>query len=110
MKKLFLLLVAVITMSLTALAQDQKVRGIVFGVYNGAEPLVGATVKGVGTNIGVTTDINGVFDIILPVTVKKIQVSYVGMRTQEFDITPGQEMVVTLEGELDCRDGIRREA
>lgn len=99
MKKLFLLLVAVITMSLTALAQDQKVSGIVFGVYNGAEPLVGATVKGVGTNIGVTTDINGVFDIILPVTVKKIQVSYVGMRTQEFDITPGQEMVVTLEGE-----------
>lgn len=99
MKRLFLLLVAVITISLSVLAQDRQVKGIVFGAYNGNEPLVGATVMGVGTKIGVVTDINGVFDITLPTTVKKILVSYVGMRPQEFDIIPGQEMVVTLESE-----------
>lgn len=99
MKRIILLLVAVITMSLSVSAQDRTVRGIVFGVYNGSDPLVGATVMGVGTNIGVTTDINGVFDIKLPESVKKILVSYVGMKSQEFDITPGQEMVVTLESE-----------
>ena len=99
MKRIILLLVAVITMSLSVMSQDRNVKGIVFGVYNGADPLVGATVMGVGTNIGVTTDINGVFDIKLPVSVTKILVSYVGMKSQEFDITPGQEMVVTLESE-----------
>ena len=54
---------------------------------------------GVGTNIGVTTDINGVFDITLPESVKKILVSYVGMKPQEFDITPDKEMVVTLQSD-----------
>ena len=99
MKKLFLLLVAVITMSVTALAQqNQRVTGIVFGVDSG-EPLVGATVMGVGTQIGTVTNIDGVFDMLLPTTVKKISVSYVGMRTQEFDVTPGQQMSVTLESD-----------
>ncbi len=88
MKRIVLLLVAAITMSLSLSAQNRTVRGIVFGVYNGTDPLVGATVMGVGTNIGVTTDINGVFDITLPESVKKILVSYVGMKPQEFDITP----------------------
>lgn len=99
MKRIVLLLVAVITMSLSLSAQNRTVRGIVFGVYNGADPLVGATVMGVGTNIGVTTDINGVFDITLPESVKKILVSYVGMKPQEFDITPDKEMVVTLDSD-----------
>lgn len=86
-------------MSLSLSAQNRTVRGIVFGVYNGTDPLVGATVMGVGTNIGVTTDINGVFDITLPESVKKILVSYVGMKPQEFDITPDKEMVVTLQSD-----------
>ena len=99
MKRIVLLLVAAITMSLSLSAQNRTVRGIVFGVYNGTDPLVGATVMGVGTNIGVTTDINGVFDITLPESVKKILVSYVGMKPQEFDITPDKEMVVTLQSD-----------
>ena len=97
MKKLLLLLVVVITMSVTAFAQNQRVTGIVFGEDSG-EPLVGATVMGVGTQIGTVTNIDGVFDILLPMDVKKISISYVGMRTQEFDITPGQ-MAVTLESD-----------
>ena len=52
MKRIVLLLVAAITMSLSLSAQNRTVRGIVFGVYNGTDPLVGATVMGVGTNIG----------------------------------------------------------
>ena len=99
MKRIVLILVAAITMSLSLSAQNRTVRGIVFGVYNGTDPLVGATVMGVGTNIGVTTDINGVFDITLPESVKKILVSYVGMKPQEFDITPDKEMVVTLQSD-----------
>ena len=95
MKKLFLLLVTIFAISVTALAQSQRVTGIVFGEDSG-EPLVGATVMGVGTQTGTVTNIDGVFDMLLPESVKKISVSYVGMRTQEFDITPGSQMVINL--------------
>lgn len=95
MKKLFLLLVTIFAISVTALAQSQRVTGIVFGEDSG-EPLVGATVMGVGTQTGTVTNIDGVFDMLLPESVKKISVSYVGMRTQEFDITPGSQMVFNL--------------
>ena len=102
MKKLLFLLVAVFAISLSALAQSRNVKGVVYGAYKDSEPLVGATVTGVGTSIGTVTDIDGAFDLVLPESVQKISVSYVGMRTQEFDIIPG-EMSVTLqpEGTLD---------
>ena len=51
MKKLLLLFVAVMTMTLSVSAQNQRVTGIVFGDDTG-EPLVGATVVGVGTSEG----------------------------------------------------------
>lgn len=94
MKKLLLLFVAVMAMSLNAWAQNQRVTGIVFGDDTG-EPLVGATVVGVGSNVGALTNVDGVFDLLLPPDVKEIEVSYVGMKTVKMPITPGQ-MAVTL--------------
>lgn len=95
MKKLFLLLTAIITLSFTGVAQQRTVRGVVFSAENG-ETLIGATVMGVGTTIGTATDMDGHFAITLPDRVKKLQVSYVGMVTKEVEIT-GQEMVIELE-------------
>ena len=94
MKKLLLLFVAVMTMTLSVSAQNQRVTGIVFGDDTG-EPLVGATVVGVGTSEGTLTNLDGVFDLLLPMNVKQISISYVGMKTEVVDITPGQ-MSVTL--------------
>ncbi len=96
MKKLFLLLAALITFSISAMAQDVRVTGTVYGADNG-EPLVGATVLGVGTSIGTVTDIDGNFALSLPAKVKKLSVSYVGMETKEVNVTPGTPMTIQLE-------------
>lgn len=96
MKKLLLLLAAVITFTLSAMAQNQRVTGVVYG-SDSDDPLVGATVVGVGTSVGTVTDIDGNFSLSLPASVKKLSVSYVGMKTQEVAITPGTPMTITLE-------------
>ncbi|MDE6556011.1 MAG: TonB-dependent receptor [Duncaniella sp.] len=94
MKKLLLLFAAVITFALSAAAQNRTVTGEV--TSSDGEPLIGATVLGVGTQIGVTTDFDGNFSLSLPTSVKKIEVSYVGMKSKTVDITPGK-MLITLE-------------
>lgn len=63
----------------TALAQTQ-VTGTVVSGDNG-EPVIGASVKVVGTTQGTVTDIDGKFKITVPAN-SKIEVSYVGMRTK----------------------------
>ena len=87
MKKLFLLLAALIT-TIAVMAQNQTVSGTVTSAENG-EPLIGATVMGVGTKIGTSTDIDGNFTLTLPSTVTKLQVSYVSMKTTDVTIVPG---------------------
>ncbi len=94
MKKLFLLLAALIT-TITVMAQNQTVSGTVTSADG--EPLTGATVMGVGTTIGTATDVDGNFTLSLPAKVKKLQVAYVGMNTREVNITPGK-MTIVLDG------------
>lgn len=96
MKKLFLLLTVIITFAISMAAQDQRVTGVVVNADDG-EPIVGATVMGVGTKIGVTTGIDGDFSLVLPASAKKLSVSFVGMKTHEVNITPGK-MTISLEG------------
>ena len=94
MKKLFLLLAALIT-TITVMAQNQTVSGTVTSADG--EPLAGATVMGVGTTIGTATDVDGNFTLSLPAKVKKLHVSYVGMNSRDIDITPGK-MTIVLDG------------
>ncbi|WP_304649410.1 TonB-dependent receptor [uncultured Duncaniella sp.] len=95
MKKLFLLLAALIT-TFAVMAQNQTVNGTVTSADG--EPLIGATVMGVGTQMGTATDVDGNFTLTLPATVKKLQGSYVGMTTKDGNITPGQKMNIVLDG------------
>ena len=89
MKKLFLLLVAVLSISLCASAQTRTVKGTV--VYAGdQEPLPGATILPVGGGNGVATDIDGNFTLEVPAKVTKLNVSYVGMVTKQVAITSGE--------------------
>ena len=94
MKKLFLLLLAVLSISLCASAQNRTVRGTV--VYAGdQEPLPGATIIPVGGGNGVATDIDGKFTLEVPAKVTKLNVSYVGMVTKQVTIT-SDEMRIEL--------------
>ncbi len=91
MKKLFLLLLTVVAFTLSASAQ-RTVTGTV--VYAGdGEPLPGATVLPVGGGNGVATDLDGKFTLQVSDKVTKLNVSYVGMLTQQVNITSGEMLI-----------------
>lgn len=62
-----------------ALAQTQ-VTGTVTAAEDGA-PIIGATIKVVGTKTGTVTDMNGNFKMDVPANAK-LEVSYIGMTTK----------------------------
>ncbi len=101
MRKLFLLLMAIYGIAMSAMAQNRSIHGIVIsGDEN--DPIVGATVMVTGTNLGTTTDIDGKFTINnVPASAKTLKVSYVGMTSQEVPITNGEiKIVLSLSSDL----------
>lgn len=92
MKKLFLLLVAVLTIGLCASAQTRTVKGTVLDATND-EPLIGASVTAHGATTGVATDGNGEFSITVPTSVTKLTVSYVGYVTSHVNVGTGNVVV-----------------
>lgn len=94
MKKLFLLLLTVMTLSLCASAQTRVVRGTVLDAENN-EPLIGVSVSA-GTGYGAATDVNGEFAVTVPASATQLTVSYVGYETQTVAIT-GRDLTVLLQ-------------
>lgn len=93
MKKLFLLLLMVATMSV-AFAQNRTISGVV--TYSGdGEPLAGATIMPIGGGHGCATDVDGKFTLSVPANVKKVRVTFVGMLTQEVPV--GQDMKIVMD-------------
>lgn len=92
MKKLVFSLLAVGTMAATAHA-DQTITGRV--TYQGDKsPLIGATIQPVGGGHGTATDLDGNFTITVADNVKYINVSYVGLKTQQ--VAVGKNVSVEL--------------
>ncbi|MDE6135572.1 MAG: SusC/RagA family TonB-linked outer membrane protein [Muribaculaceae bacterium] len=88
MKKLLLLLVTVLTISLCASAQMRTVKGIVLDAEND-EPLIGVSVTAGSGTVGVATDVDGRFAIQVPANVTHLSVSYVGFKPQTVKIGSG---------------------
>ena len=85
-------------------AQTSNVTGIVMGEEDGL-PVVGATVLVTGTTIGTITDIDGKFTLSnLPGSAKTLQISYIGMKTQEVPIKP--DMHITLKSDAQQMDEV----
>ena len=101
MKKLFLLLVAIVAVALGAQAQGREVYGIVTSGDDN-EPIVGASVMVTGTTLGTTTDVDGKFRIQnVPSSAKTLKVTYVGMTTKEVPISKGEiKIVLGLNSEI----------
>lgn len=74
-------LAALFLMVGTALAQT-KVNGTVVSQEDG-EPVIGASVLVVGTNVGTVTDANGQFSLTCPAGKNTLRISYVGMEPLE---------------------------
>lgn len=104
MKKLCVLLLTVLTVTLGALAQSATdVSGIVLSAEEN-EPVVGATVMVRGTNVGTMTDVDGKFRLKAPAGSKTLIVSYVGMHTQEVAVAP--TVRVLLENDAQALDEV----
>lgn len=96
MKRLFLLLAAIVTFAVGAVAQSatEAVEGTVRDAHDG-QPVIGATIKVDGTSAGAVTDVEGKFALKVPSSAKTITVSSLGYTTLQVRITP--KMVISLE-------------
>ena len=92
-KRLTLILASLFLCVGMALAQT-AVTGTVVSQEDG-QPVIGATVRVAGTQTGTVTDADGRFSLSLPSGHNKLQVSYVGMETQEVTVR-GRNVNVTL--------------
>lgn len=103
MRKLFLLLMAVLacTWSLPALART--VKGTVLDAANN-EPLIGATIMPVGGGQGTAADIDGNFTLDIPDNVKQVSVSYVGYQSKTVPVSA--DMHIYLESTSTSLDDV----
>ena len=87
MKKI--IAIAVLLMAVVAVqAQNVTVTGTVLD-ENG-EPMIGASVKPVGTQGGTVTDLDGNYALSLSPSIKQVEVSYIGYRVQKVTIKNGR--------------------
>ena len=85
---------------LSASAQQKAVSGTVTSAIEGEGLMVGVTVFVQGTTIGTTTDIDGKYALVVPSDASTLVFSYVGMKTQEVDISGRDVINVVMESEL----------
>ena len=92
-KKLTMFLAALLLSAVGAVAQTQ-VNGTVVSQDDG-EPVVGATVMVVGTQVGAVTDINGKFSLTCPKGRNTLRITYVGMQPIEVGARPNMRILLT---------------
>ena len=99
-RKLFLLLVAVLT-SVAAMAQGHKISGKV--VDANGEPLLGAGVVVQGTTTGTVTDLDGLFELNVPAGAI-LEVSSIGYKTVTLPVGNQTKFEITLEDDTEMLD------
>ncbi len=102
-RKLVLSLIAVLSVSLMAFAQNKQVSGTVTDA-NGA-PVVGATVMVVGTSTGTTTVADGSFSVSAPAN-GTLEVSFIGYETQQVAIAGMTNVKVVLKEDTHAIDDV----
>lgn len=92
-RRLLLIIISLICLVGRVKAQS-TVSGQVISSENG-EPLVGATVRVIGTNTGTITDTQGRYSVQMPVGASKLDISYIGMVSKT--ITGGRNVKTILD-------------
>lgn len=99
-RKLMLLLACLFVGIGLVTAQTQKVTGVVVSEEDG-QPVIGASVLVKGTQIGTITGVDGDFTLPnVPSSAKTLQISFIGMQTQEVDIKPSVKVALRANTEL----------
>ena len=97
MKKLLSFIVTLV-MSFAVMMAQRQVTGTVIAAEDN-EPVIGASIVVKGTQTGTTTDIDGKFSLRVPDNAKTLQISYIGMRTQEVSLKGKSNFSITLESD-----------
>src|SRR5574344_2216683 len=97
LKRLLVFFLLTTTVLLKTAAQERNISGTVTDASTG-ETLVGATVKAIGTKIGVVTDFDGNYKISIPASVKTLTISYIGYKEKTVNIS-GSQTDVSLESD-----------
>lgn len=86
--------------NLTLAQTPKKISGVVISADDN-QPVIGATVQLVGTTIGVATDLDGKFTLDnVPVSAKKIKVSFIGLKSIELPIQEKMKIILQTETEV----------
>lgn len=103
-KKISLLLLACLLLFVgNAMAQTVEVSGIVVGASDG-QPIVGASVKVVGSNVGAATDMDGKFSFQVSNSAKQIEVSSIGLMSKIVRI--GKNLKIVLDDDSKSLDEV----
>ena len=92
MEKRLTMILACLFLSVGVALAQMRVTGTVVSSEDG-EPVIGASVKVVGTNTGAATNLNGEFTLTVAAGAK-ISVSYIGMQTQTLTVKPTMKIVL----------------
>lgn len=95
--KAIMLSVAFLCFTMTAVAQMIKVSGVVLDTHQ--EPIIGVTVKVIGTGNGTVTDIDGKFSLEANRSAR-VSISYVGYKTLEQRVQPNMHVVMEEEANI----------
>ena len=99
-RKLMLLLACLFVGIGLVTAQTQKVTGVVISEEDG-QPVIGASVLVKGTQLGTITGVDGDFTLSnVPSSAKTLQVSYIGMQTQEVAIKPTMKIIMKPDSKM----------
>lgn len=101
-KKLTMLMASMLLSGGAAFAQTQ-VKGVVVSDEDG-QPVIGATVRVVGTNVGAVTDMNGNFNITCPQGKNTLNIAYVGM--EPIEVSARSNMRIVLKNNSENLDEI----
>jgi TonB-linked SusC/RagA family outer membrane protein len=93
MKKLLLFFVLTVFTGASALfAQVRVITGTVTSEVEGEGPIPGVSVIVQGTTVGTLTDMNGKYSVSVPQNARTLVFSFIGLRTQEINIS-GRDVI-----------------
>ena len=94
-KRLLLMLISLFCLLGGGMSFAQNTASGVVVSSENDEPLVGATIRVVGTKTGTVTDADGKYSVVMPAGSTKLEISYIGMVTKT--ITAGRNVKTALD-------------
>ena len=94
MEKRLMTLLAVLFLFVGGAMAQTKVNGTVVSQDDG-QPVIGATVKVVGAEVGAVTNANGQFSLTCPAGKNMLRITYVGMEPLEVSARPNMRILLT---------------